>query len=155
AAARRRSKADGAASRAADAYARARVAGGDDDASLVVAETEARLDAGEEASAVAACSEFLKRRTDGVAGGPADAVLALRAEAYRRLSMWPSAAADLARLREARPDDEGVLARLVDSLYRANDADGARRVAAAAAPRASPAAAHVLEFLAALHGGDV
>jgi tetratricopeptide (TPR) repeat protein len=132
----------------ADAYARARTAASDD-VPLVVAEAQARLDAGEEAAAVAACTDLLRRRPDE------PAVLALRAQAYRRLAMWPSAAADLRKLHAARRDDEALLAQYVDALYRAGDSDGARRVAVEAAPRASPAAAHVLDFLAALHGGDV
>jgi tetratricopeptide (TPR) repeat protein len=149
AAARRRSKAPDAAARAAEAYARARAAAADDDVDLVVAETEARLDAGEDAAAVAVCTEHLRKKPDE------PAVLELRAQAYRRLAMWPSAAADLRKLTEVRSDDESATAQLVDSLFRANDAAGARRVVAEAKPRASPETVRVLDFLATLHGGDV
>jgi predicted Zn-dependent protease len=116
-----------------------------DDAALALAAAAMWSDAGRYEVAVSTCTDFLRAHPD------AAALLRARAACYLQLEMWSLAAADLRRVRELGAADAADLGALVDALYRAGDQKAA---ALAAEDAKDKVPAHVLAFLAALHGGD-
>lgn len=118
------------------------------DAGLVLAEADTWNRAGKPDVAVAACTEFLRRRRDHAG------VLRVRGDSYAQLGMWSLAATDLRAVVDAGAGTERDLHDLAHRLFRAGDAASAKALVEKARATATPAAARSLEFIAALYGDD-
>jgi len=132
---------------AAAAFARAAALRPGDPAARI-GEADVHIAEGDPAAALDALNETVRaapRRAD---------VLRRRAAANLQLGRWRAAVEDLTAVRAADVKDGALLVQLVDALFRAGDESSAQRLVAEGGGTQPPDVRRVLEYLAALHGGD-